>query len=105
MNNIVNHLQTKEDLTYDHVYNKLLDLKTPSTVSSADNKEYKSADIKGKGKEKRREPSRKGPPATTKECTYCKKHFQTACSEGHIWNEYTKLKAANLKNKEKKTVN
>ena len=50
MNNIVDNLQTKEDLTYDHVYNKLLDLKIPTAVSSADNKAYKSADIKGKGK-------------------------------------------------------
>jgi len=29
MNNIVHNLQTKEDLTYDHVYNKLMDLKIP----------------------------------------------------------------------------
>jgi len=105
MNNIVDNLQTKEDLTYDHVYNKLMDLKVPTAVNSADNKAYKSADVRGKGKETRREPSRKGPTATTKECTYCKKHFPTARSEGHTWNECSKLKAANLKNKEKKTVN
>jgi len=105
MNNIVDNLQTKEDLTYDHVYNKLMDLKVPTAVNSADNKAYKSADVRGKGMETRREPSSKGPSATTKECTYCKKHFQTARSEGHTWNECSKLKAANLKNKEKKTVN
>ena len=48
MNNIVDNLQATEDLTYDHVYNKLLDLKIPSAVNSADNKPYKSADIKEK---------------------------------------------------------
>jgi len=105
MNNIVNNLQTKEYLTYDHVYNKLLDLKTPAAVSSVDNKVYKSADIKGKGKDTRREPSRKGPRATSKECFDCKKHLPTARCEGHTWNEYAKLKATNQNNKEKKTVN
>jgi len=105
MNNIVDNLQTKEDLTYHYVYNKLLDLKTPATVSSADNKEYKSADVKGKGKENRREPSRKGPLATTKECSYCKKHLPTARCESHTWNVCAKLKARNQKNNEKKTVN
>ena len=104
MNNIVDNLQTKEALTYDHVYKKLLDLKIPTAIS-ADNKVYKSADVRGKGKVPRREPSRKGPTATTKDCTYCKKHFPTARSEGHTWNECSKLKATNLKNKEKKAVN
>jgi len=51
MNNIVDNLQTKEDLTYDHVYNKLMDLKIPIAVNSADNKAYKTADVEGKGKE------------------------------------------------------
>lgn len=49
-NNIIDNLQTKDDLTYDLVYNKLLDLKIPTAVSSADNKAYKNTDIKGKGK-------------------------------------------------------
>jgi len=104
MNNIVDNLQTKEDLTYDQVYNKLMDLKIPTAVNSADNKAYKTADVKGKGKEPRRESSRKGPPTLPKECSYCKKHYPTACSDGHTWNECVKLKAANLKNKEKRTV-
>jgi len=97
MNNIVDNLQTKEDLTYDHVYNKLMDLKIPTAIHSADNKAYKTADVKGKGKELRREHSRKGPTALPKECSYCKKHYLTARSDGHTWNEGVKLKAANLK--------
>ena len=105
MNNIVDNLQTKEDLTYDHVYNKLMDLKIPTAVNFADNKAYQTADVKGKGKELRREPSRKGPTALPKECSYCKKHYPTARSDGHTWNECVKNKAANLKNKEKWTVN
>jgi len=32
-------------------------------------------------------------------------HFPTARCDGHTWNECAKLKAANQKNKEKKTVN
>ena len=105
MNNIVDNPQTKEDLTYDHVPNKLRDLKIPTAINSADNKAYKTADVKGKGKELRREASRKGPTAIPKECSYCKKHYRTARSDGHTWNECVKLKAANLKNKEKRTVN
>ena len=81
-------------------------MKIPSTVSSVDNKVYKSANtIKGKGKILRREPSRNRPATTIKKCTYCKKHFPTGCSEEYTWNECSKLKAANLKNKEKKAVN
>ena len=105
MNNIVDNLQTKEDLTHDHVYNKLLDLKIPTAVSSADNKAYKSADIKGKGKVPQRELPRNRPMAAPKECTFWKKHFPTARNEGHTWNKCLKLKAANLKSKEKKAVN
>jgi len=105
MNNIVDKLQTKEDLTYDYVYNKLMDLNIPTAVNSVDNKADKTADSKGKGKELRREPSRKGPTALPKECSYSKKHYPTARSDGHTWNECVKLKAANLKNKEKRTVN
>ena len=50
MNTIVDNLQPKEELIYDHVYKKLLDFKIPSAVSSMDNNAYKSADIKGKEK-------------------------------------------------------
>jgi len=63
MNNILDNFQTKEDLTYHHVYNKKMDLKIPATVNSMDNKGYKTADLKGKAKELRREPSRKAPTA------------------------------------------
>jgi len=105
MNNMVDNLQTKEDLTYDHVYNKLMDLKIPTAVNSADNKAYKSAEVKGNAKELQREPSRKGPMAFPEECSYSKKHYPTARSDGHTWNECVKHKAADLKNKEKTTVN
>jgi len=100
MNNIVDNLQTKEDLTYDHVYNKLMDLKIHTAVNSADNKAYETPDVKRKRNELRREPSLKGPMALPKECSYCKKHYPTARSDGHTWNECVKLKATNLKNKQ-----
>jgi len=83
MNNIVDNLQTKEDLTYDHVYNKLMDLKIPTAVNSADNKAYKSADVKGKGKEPRREPLLKGPTTIPNACSYFKKHYPPARSDAH----------------------
>jgi len=105
MNNIVDNLQTKPDLTSDHVYNKLMDLKIPTAVNSAENKPYKSNDVNGKRKEPRTEPSRKGPTAIPMECSCCKKHYPTARSDGHTSNECVKLKAANLKNKEKRTIN
>jgi len=87
MNNMVDNLQTKEDLTYDHIYNKLKDLKIPTGVNPADNKAYKTGEVKGKGKEPEREPSHNGPTALHKECSYCKKHYPTARSDGHSWNE------------------
>jgi len=69
MNNIVDNLQTKKDFTYDHIYNSLIDLKIPAAVNFTDNKAYKTANVKGKGKEQGREPSRKGPRARAKECS------------------------------------
>jgi len=104
-NNIVHNLQTKEDLTYDHGCNKLMDLKIVAAGNFTDNKVDKTADVKGKGKEPRREPSRQGPMALPKEWFYCKKHYPTARSDGHTWNECVKLKATNVKNKEKRTIN
>ena len=104
MNNIVDNLQTKKDLTYEHIYSELLDLKTPAAISSVNNKVYKSTDVKRKGNDNQREPPQKGPLATTKECSFCKKHFPTSCYNGYTWNVYTKLKAPDKKNKEKKTV-
>ena len=101
MSNGIDNLQTKEDLSYNHVYNKLLDLRT--SVSSEDYKAYKTADFKGKGKG--REQPRKPAATTSKEYSYCKKHYPSARSEGHSWNECHKLKADNLKKKENKAVN
>ena len=98
MNNIVDNLQTKEDLTYDHVYNKLMDLRSPTSGNSEGDKAYKTAIVKGKG----REQQRSGRSATPKECTYCKKHYPSARSEGHAWNECSKLKADNQKKKNEK---
>ena len=102
--NIIDNLQTNEDITYDHVCNKPIDLKIQTAVNSADFKAYKTADVNGKRKEQRREPSRKEPTAIPKECSYCEKNYPTACSDSHTWNDCVKLKAANLKNSEKRTV-
>ena len=98
MNNIVDNLQTKEDLTYDHVYNKLMDLRSATSGSSECDKAYKTAVVKGKG----REQQRLGRSATPKECNYCKKYYPSARSEGHTWNECSKLKTDNQKKKNEK---
>jgi len=74
MDNIVDNIQINAALTYDHIYNKLIDLNIPTAVNPVDNQAYNTADVKGKGKEPRREPSRKRPTAIPKECSYCKKH-------------------------------
>ncbi|RPA93247.1 hypothetical protein L873DRAFT_1816177 [Choiromyces venosus 120613-1] len=48
MRNDIDNLQTKEDLTYNHVYHKLLDLK--NLAAEVDNKVYKSTKFKGEGR-------------------------------------------------------
>ena len=86
MHNIIDNLQTKEDLTDDHVYQHLLDLKTPCAVNSADNKAYKSADIKGNGNALGRKPPPTG-KSGPKECTWCVKHSGGVGAKGGTWNE------------------
>ena len=101
MNNIVDNLQIKEDLTYDHFYQRLLDVKSSSVVNSTDNKVYKSANVKGKGKGPGRKPPSKG-NSGSKECTWCMKHYGGVGAKGHTWNECHKLKAKNENEKKKR---
>jgi hypothetical protein len=82
MENIVDNLQTKEDLTYDQVYQKLMDL---GISKDDDNKAYKVTD-KGQTHQ-----------VGTKECSYCKKQYPKSKAIGHTWNECNKLKANSLK--------
>lgn len=69
MHNLLDNLQTKEDLIYDHIYHKHMDLKIPNAVNSTANKVYKThaSEVKGKGKELQRDPSGKGPTALSTE--------------------------------------
>jgi len=76
-----------------------------ATVNSADKKAYKRADVKGKGKQLRTESSRQGPTPTPREYPDCNQYYSSARSDRHTWNECVKLKAVNVKNKEKRTVN
>ena len=101
MNNIVDNIQTKEDLTYDHVYQHLLDLKSSFVISSADNKAYKCADVKGKRKAPGRNPPPKG-NSGPKESTWCMKHYGCVGAKGHTWNKCHKIKAKNENEKKKK---
>ena len=90
MNNIVDNLQTKDNLTYNQVYEKLMDL--PRKVKSKDDKAYKatasSLEEKGKWKDTTEEL----------ECSYCKAHYPKSKFQGHKWSTCNKLKA----DKEKK---
>jgi transposase InsO family protein len=89
MENIVDNLQTKEGLTYDQVYQKLMNLSTSDKHD--EDKAYKATEKKRK--------SNYSADRDTKECTYCKKHYPNSKSIGHTWNECHKLKA----DKEKKS--
>ena len=50
MDNIVDNLQTKDNLTYNQVYEKLMDL--PREVKAKDDKAYKATASSWEGKEK-----------------------------------------------------
>ena len=63
MDNIVDNLQTKDGLTYDQVYQKLMDLNSKS--NQAEDKAYRV-----------QEPHRSTITSSEdKECSYCKKYF------------------------------
>jgi len=79
--NIVDNLQTKENLTYNDIYQRLMDLASTSNQGSLDNTAYKVKMDK--------------PP---KECSWCQK--QGYFYKGHVWKNCRKLKA--FKEKEKK---
>lgn len=81
-----------------------MDLKIPAAVSSENNKASKSANIKGNRKKPEREPTHKGPTANPKEFSYDKKHYPTARTDCHTWNECVKIKPTKNKNKEKMTI-
>ena len=89
MNNIVDNLQTKPNLTFEDVHARLLDLNANHTLPSKGEKAYwvqkSGADNSG---------------ANLKECTWCKKRGLNA--KGHTWQVCNKLKA---KNKERKEQN
>ena len=85
IDNIVDNLQTKENLTYNDVYQHLMDLKF--TQHEIDDKVYK---VSEKWSSKNSD--------STIECSYCKKHYPTSKFIEHTWNNCNKLK----RDKEKK---
>ena len=94
MSNIRDNLMTKDNLSYEQCYQRLMDLTTEEDGDS--DKAYTTTKTtsrsKGTGK----------PPATTsgtKEFTWCAKHHPKANNKGYSWNECNKLKAFNEKRK------
>jgi len=86
MNNIIDNLQTKGDLTFEDVHARLLD---PSANHSLGNKGEKAYRVEKSGKNK-----------GLKECTWCKKRNFNA--KGHTWQECNKLKASKKNDKSTK---
>jgi hypothetical protein len=91
LDNVVDNLQTKENLTYNDAYQRLTDIADRHEQGdSPDPKANKVSERKSKGKGKDK--------ATTntkeKECTYCKRHYPNSRYTGHIWNECFKLQKA-----------
>jgi len=89
MNNIIDNLQTKGDLTFEDVHSRLLDLSANHSSGSGREKAYR-VEKSGSGG--------KGP----KECTWCAKRGHYA--KGHTWQECNKLKASK-KNESDKSAN
>jgi hypothetical protein len=79
MNNIIDNLQTKGDLTFEDVHSRLLDLNANHSFGNRGEKAYL---VEKSGK------LNNGP----KECTWCKKRGFNA--KGHTWKECNKLKAS-----------
>jgi len=89
LDNVVDNLQTKLDLTYDQVFARLLDLNVANKSNSADDKAYSSNQgDKGKNRD------------NGKECTWCKSKKDNF--KGHLYTECRKLKAHQKNKKEKK---
>src|SRR3978361_1318227 len=84
MNNIIDNLQTKGDLTFEDVHSRLLDLNANHSFGNKGEKAYR---VEKSGK------LNKGP----KECTWYKKRSFNA--KGHTWQECNKLKATKKNDK------
>jgi hypothetical protein len=84
MENVIDNLQTKTNLTYSEVFGRLLDLGAGKSTDG-DDKAYRSF---------------AGPNGNGKECTWCKSKKDTY--QGHLYSECRKLKAHQKKKKEKK---
>ena len=83
--NIVDNLQTKENLTYNDIYQRLIDLGSTSNQDSLDNTAYKVKTEK-----------------PLKECSWCRK--QGHPFKGHIWKNCFKLKAFKKKEDKRNSV-
>jgi len=86
MNNIIDNLQPKGDLTFKDVHSRLLDLNANHSLGNKGEKEYR---VEKSGKNK-------GP----KECSWCKKRDFHA--KGHTWQECNKLKESKKNDKSAK---
>jgi hypothetical protein len=87
IDNIVDSLQMKADLSYADIHARLMDLAANNSTSSTTNdKAYKAGSSSAS--------------TSDKSCTFCKKKGWK--HEGHTYQECRKLKARNEKNKQKK---
>ena len=95
MSNIIENLQTKDNLTYELAYNHLMDLRSasfPLPSSSSSETAYKGAQDRN-----RKSDSASGTESGTRSCSYCQK-------KGHLWSECRarKRREENKKDENKK---
>ena len=88
MNNIVENLQTKDNLTYELAYNHLMDLRSSSSVAPSTVETVYKASLT-------QQPSKFESSDGTDVCSYCQK-------KGHLWSE---CRARKRREKNKKEEN
>jgi len=95
MYNIKDNLMTKDNLTYEACYQRLMDITTEGIEV-----EDKAYTAQTQASKQQKQPS-KQPTTGEKDCSYCRKHYPNSKSAGHIWSECNKLKKDKEKKKEK----
>lgn len=105
MNHIIDNLQTKQNLSYDDVYQKLMDLHANDTAQSGSDKSYYSKDQKGKNRSKKAAANNSGSNSLKpngsriQECTWCKS--RDLSFNGHEYQDSCRLKRHQEKQKSK----
>ena len=93
MPNIKDNPMIRDDLTYEQLYQRLMDI----TMEVDDSDKAYATTTTTSGNKGRAQATTSETTPGTKECTWCAKHHPKANNKGHSWNECNKLKAFNEK--------